>query len=73
MSTDLLAPFQIRNLRSSIQSTSRDTQDNVVRVSGPGYEKTISTNPDASLRYRDEDGDKITVSLYKHVYFTFLY
>ena len=61
MSEELLTPFQIRNLRSS--DSLRTTEDTLVRVSAPGYDDTLSSNPNASLKYRDEEGDKITVGL----------
>ena len=35
------------------------TQDSLVRISAPGYDKTISTNPTARLKYQDEDDSAI--------------
>ena len=35
------------------------TQDSLVRISAPGYDKTISTNPTARLKYEDEDDSAI--------------
>ena len=61
MAEGLLSPFHIRNLRLS--SPSADTQNSLVQVTAPDYDNTISSNPEASLKYRDEDGDQITVGL----------
>lgn len=55
----MLSPFHIRNLRPS---QPKMTQDSLVRVSAPGYDKTISDNSAARLKYHDEDdGAIITV------------
>ena len=55
----MLSPFHIRNLRPT---QPKMTQDSLVRVSAPGYDKTISTNSAARLKYQDEDdGGIITV------------
>ena len=55
----MLSPFHIRNLRPTQPKL---TQDSLVRVSAPGYDKTISTNSAARLKYQDEDdGGIITV------------
>ena len=35
------------------------TQDSLVRISAPGYDKTISANPTARLKYQDEDDSAI--------------
>ena len=35
------------------------TQDSLVRISAPGYDKTISTNPTARLKYQDEEDPAI--------------
>ena len=56
----MLSPFQIRNLRPS--QSKATTQDSLVRISAPGYDKTISSHPAAKLRYQDDDdGDTVTV------------
>ena len=60
MSEQMLSPFQIRNLEPSSQASTG--QDNLVRISAPGYDSTISKNPDAKLRYKDEENDTIIVS-----------
>lgn len=57
----MLPPFQIRNLRSPIQPNTSATQDNLVRVSAPGYDQTISNHPSATLKYQDEERDTITI------------
>ena len=55
----MLSPFHIRNLRPT---QPKMTQDSLVRVSAPGYDKTISNNSAARLKYQDEDdGAIITV------------
>ena len=48
----MLPPFHIKNLRSPLD---------IVRVSAPRYEETLSSDPSAALRYDDDDGDVITV------------
>ena len=60
MADEKLPPFQIRNLESSNKHSSG--QDALVRISGPTYDRTISDNPAATLRYMDEDNDTIIVS-----------
>ena len=56
----MLSPFQIRNLRPSQPKAT--TQDSLVRISAPGYDKAISGHPAAKLTYQDEDDvDTITV------------
>ncbi len=52
----MLSPFHIRNLRPT---QPKMTQDSLVRISAPGYDKTISTNPAARLKYEDEDDSAI--------------
>ena len=52
----MLSPFHIRNLRPT---QPKMTQDSLVRISAPGYDKTISTNPTARLKYQDEDDSAI--------------
>lgn len=61
MAEKMLSPFKIRNLKSSNQSSGR--QDGLVRISAPGYDGTMSNNPTAGLKYRDEEDDIITVNL----------
>lgn len=71
----MLPPFRIRNLRRSISTADTDTHSRVstelgapdhhgiVQVSAPEYDATISTHPEAKLKYMDEDdGEVITVS-----------
>lgn len=70
----MLPPFRIRNLRRSNSTADTDThsglstelrapnQHGVVQVSAPEYDATISTHPEATLKYMDEDdGEVITV------------
>lgn len=62
MSTGMLPKFHVRNLRSSNQPVEKtDSLGSLVKISAPAYDMTISNNPAATLKYRDEDGDKITV------------
>ena len=73
----MLPPFRIRNLRESSRladtndhgghSTELGAQDQhgIVQVSAPEYDATISTHPEATLKYMDEDdGEVITVRIY---------
>lgn len=59
MSASMLPKFHIRNLRSSNQPA--ESQNTLVRISALAYDTTISDHPAATLRYRDEEGDKIIV------------
>ena len=52
----MLPPFHIRNLRPT---QPKMTQDSLVRISAPGYDKTISTDPAARLKYEDEDDSAV--------------
>ena len=47
-----LPPFHIGNIQSP--------QD-VVRITAPEYDDTLSSNPQAALQYGDDDGDLVTV------------
>ncbi len=71
----MLPPFRIRNLGRSNSTGDTATHSRastelgdphrhgIVQVSAPEYDATISTHPEATLRYMDEDdGEVITVS-----------
>lgn len=59
MLPSMLPKFHVRNLRSSSQPSK--SRDSLVLISAPTYDTTISDHPAAALKYRDEDGDDITV------------
>ena len=58
---DMLPPFQIRNLRSPIQPNTLSPRNDLIRVTGQGYDQTISNHPAATLKYQDEEQDIITI------------
>ena len=60
-----LSPFQIRNLGPSSQPTAGEGA--LIQISGPAYDRTISDNPAATLRYQDEDNDTIIVCCTGHL------
>ena len=70
----MLPPFRIRNLRRSNSAADTETHGMlstdlgapdhhaIVQVSAPEYDATVSTHPEATLKYMDEDdGEVITV------------
>ena len=63
MSDNLLSPFHIRNLNSPNEASA--DQLALVRISAPGYDKTISDNPAATLKYEDEEHDTIVVCYHR--------
>lgn len=59
----MLRPFRVENLHGP-EGVERDQEDKVVRLTAPTYDATISSNPRASLKYDDEEGDEVTVSIF---------
>ena len=67
----MLSTFRIRDLRRpstpprpSLSGAARPDYDALVRITAPEYDTTISINPDAKLKYVDEDdGEVVTVRL----------
>ena len=58
----MLPLFRIKNLHPQTGPLPDQDPDARVRITAPTYDATISVQPKASLRYNDEEGDKITVS-----------
>lgn len=66
----MLPAFRIRNLRRPPspsgqqrgQSPPKGCYDAIVQITAPQYDRTVSTVPEATLKYVDEDQEVITVS-----------
>ena len=55
----MLPSFRITNLQS--KASDYDDEKHVVQLTGPTYDFTVSSNPRATLKYNDEEGDLVTV------------
>lgn len=59
----MLPPFRVANLRG-LPDYKSTLHGKVIRLSAPTYDATLSENPQASLKYDDDDGEVVTVSPY---------
>ena len=61
MAEKMLPPFRISNLNDGSTNANAGGLEKIVRITAPRYDAAVSTTPEASLRYNDEDGDVVTV------------